>query len=88
MTITINLPVAMERKLQAQAAATGKDVETIVREAVEVQLAVSTSSFQDILAPLHEEVASSGISEEDLAMLVDQEVAAVRSARSTTGMQP
>ena len=84
MTITINLPPATEQKLHAHAAATGKDVETFVREAVELKLALSDHSFRELLGPLHREVEESGIAEEQLAGWVDGEVAAARAERATS----
>jgi len=39
MTLTISLPPATEAKLRDQSAATGKDLATLVREAVEEKLA-------------------------------------------------
>jgi hypothetical protein len=44
MTVTISLPPETEQKLRAQAAATGKDVPTIVREAVEEKLAAANAA--------------------------------------------
>jgi plasmid stability protein len=81
MTLTINLPSATIEKLQAQAAATGKDVETFVREAVEAKLADKKRSFLEILKPLHDEVQESGITEEELDALIEQEIAAVRAKK-------
>jgi hypothetical protein len=81
MTITINLPPATVEKLEAQAAASGKDVETFVREAVEVKLAISGRSFREIMGPVHEDFRKSGMTEEELAALVDQAVADARTAR-------
>ena len=39
MTVTLSFPPEVEAKLREQAAAQGKDVETVVREAVEAKLA-------------------------------------------------
>lgn len=84
MPITINLPQATIEKLQAQAAASGKDVETFVREAVETKLAVTGRSFRDIMAPVHEEFRNSGMSQEELAALVDEAVAETRAERKAS----
>lgn len=53
MTLSILLPKKTEAKLRKQAAATGKDVETFVREAVEEKLGAK-ETFAEILAPIHE----------------------------------
>ena len=42
MTLTLSFPPETEAKLRERAAASGKDVETIVREAVEEKLASPT----------------------------------------------
>lgn len=88
MTLTINLPPATLEKLQAQAAASGKDVETWVREAVEVKLAVAGRSFREILEPIHRQVEESGISEDELNALADEAVAEARAAKKASRKQP
>jgi hypothetical protein len=40
MTITLSLPTETSQKLQARAAETGKDVATLIREAVDKKLSV------------------------------------------------
>ena len=45
MTITITLPPATEQRLRAQAAATGKEISTLVLEAVETRLALAQLSL-------------------------------------------
>jgi hypothetical protein len=88
MTLTVNLPPATIEKLQAQAAATGKDVDTLVREAVEVKLAIAGLSFREILEPIHRQVAESGVSEDELNTLADEAVAEARAARTASRSQP
>jgi hypothetical protein len=87
MTITVHLTPATVEKLQAQAAASGKDVETFVREAVEAKLAITGRSFRDIMAPVHEDFRKSGMTEEELEILIDQETAAVRAERKASRTQ-
>jgi hypothetical protein len=87
MTLTINLPTATIEKLRAEAAASGKDVDTLVREAVEVKLAVSGRSFRDIMAPVHQDFRKSGMSEDELDTLVDEAMADARAARKTSRKQ-
>jgi hypothetical protein len=88
MTITLNLPPATVEKLKAQAAASGKDVETFVREAVEVKLAVCGRSFREIMAPVHDDFRRSGMTEAELEALVDKAVADARAARKVFRKQP
>ena len=87
MTITINLPQATLDKLEAQAQASGKDVETFVKEAVEAKLARSGRTLREILEPIHKKVAESGVSEQELDDLFEQELAAVRAQRQESQKQ-
>jgi hypothetical protein len=87
MTLTVNLPAATIEKLQAQAAACGKDVDTFVREAVEVKLAVSGRSFREIMAPVHEEFRQSGMTEPELETLLDDALADSRAERKASRQQ-
>jgi hypothetical protein len=81
MTITISLPPATMEKLQAQAAATGKDVDTLVREALDVKLAVAGRSFRDIMAPVHDDFRKSGMTEQELDDLTQEALSDARAAR-------
>lgn len=84
MTITINLPPATFEQLKAVAEATGKDVETIVREAVDAKLSRRKQSLAEILKPIHDEVAASGLSQEEIDALAEQAVAEARAARKAS----
>jgi predicted transcriptional regulator len=78
MTVTIDLPPTMLERLRAEATATGKDIPTIVREAVEARFARRRQTFADILKPIHDEADASRTSEHELNQLVDQAVGAER----------
>ncbi len=71
MTLTISLPLDMEKKLRARAAATGKDVDTFVREVIEEKLH-TPQTFDEICAPIREEFEKSGMTDEELAALVEE----------------
>lgn len=88
MTITINLPPATLDQLKAEAQAAGKDVETVVREAVESKLARRKRTFAEILKPVHDAVEASGMSEDDVDALLRAELKAVRDERRSTQAQP
>jgi len=88
MTITINLPPAKVEELQAEAAATGKDVETFVRDAVDARLARRKRTFAEVLKPIHDAVEASGLSEERATGLFDQALADVRAQRRSGQAQP
>jgi len=81
MTITIDLPAETEGKLPARALATGKDVSTLVREAVEEKLQTPLPPFAEILAPIHEDFRRSVMSEAELDALLGQELADARRER-------
>ena len=88
MTITINLPPATLDQLKAEAQAAGKDVETVVREAVESKLARRKRTFAEILKPVHDAVDASGMSEDDVDTLLRTELKAVRDERRSTQAKP
>ena len=87
MTLTIDFPPATLERLKAEAAAKGKDVETVVRETVEAQFARRRQRLAEILKPIHDEVEASGITEEELDNLVDQAVADARAERKASRKQ-
>jgi predicted transcriptional regulator len=84
MTITINLPPATLDQLKAEAQATGKDVETVVREAVEAKMALSQMSLQEVLRPLNEAIAASGMTPEEAESFFEQELSAMRAERKSS----
>jgi len=81
MTITIDLPTETERKLLARAAATGTDVATLVREAVEEKLRTPLPTFAAVLAPVHEDFRQSGMTEAELDTFLEATLAEVRKER-------
>src|SRR5262245_28968877 len=81
-------PQATIEELKAEAAATGKDVEKLVREAVQTKLARRKQTFADVLKPIHDAVAQSGMSEEQAQALVDKELEAVRKERRSSQGRP
>lgn len=88
MTFTIELPPATLRKLEAKAKATGKDIPTLVVEAVEVDLALTRMSLQDALQPIQDAIASSGMSPEDAEAFLGQELQAHRAERRAQPSRP
>ena len=88
MTITINLPPATLDQLKAEAQATGKDVETVAREAVEMKMALSHLSIREVLRPINEAIAASGMTPEEAEAFFEQELSAMRAERkSSSGKQ-
>jgi hypothetical protein len=88
MNLTIDFPPATLEKLKAEAEVTGKDIQTVVREAVEAKFTRRRQVLAEILKPLHDEVEASGIMEKELDQLVDQAVADARAERKASGKQP
>jgi len=84
MTITVNLTPAIIEALEAEAEATGKDIETLVRKAVQTKLARRKRTFAEILKPIHDAVDESGMSEEAVEALLDKELKAVRKDRRSS----
>jgi len=62
MTLSVPITTRFEAKLRKRAAASGKDVVTFVREAVEEKLG-QDETFAEILAPVHDAFRASGMSE-------------------------
>ena len=81
MTITINLPPATGDRLRAQAEATGKELGAWVIEAVEARLALTQMSLRDILAPVHEDFRTSGMTELELEAFLNESLEKTRSTR-------
>ena len=81
MTLTINLPADTIERIKAEAEASGKDIETFVREAVESKLARRSSTFAAALKPLRDAVAASGMSESDVEALIERELRSARAER-------
>ncbi|MFO0969260.1 MAG: hypothetical protein U0793_27200 [Gemmataceae bacterium] len=88
MTITIDFPAATVEELKAAAQANGKDVASVVREAVESALARRKRTFAEILKPIHEAVEASGMSEGQVETLVDRELRALRAERRAAQGKP
>ena len=84
MTLTITLPPATEERLKAQAEATGKNISTLVVEAVEARLSLAQLNLRDILAPAHADFSRSGMTEGELDELLQESLDEARSERNAT----
>ncbi len=84
MRTNINLPPATLGRLQAEAEKSGKDIDTVVTEAVEARIALSRVSLQDVLRPIHEAIAASGTTHEEAEAYFDQELSAMRAERKSS----
>src|SRR2546423_8854633 len=88
MTVTLNFPPETEQKLRERAAQAGQSVERYVHELVERdvlhanggkrpssvldQSSVPNRTLEEILAPVREEFERSGMTDEELAGLVEE----------------
>ncbi len=79
MSITIDLPPATMEKLEAQAKAKGIDVESLIREAIDAKLLRGGRSFHEILQPIRDEVAQSGMTESELDQLIQSAIQGARA---------
>ena len=88
MTITITFPPETEERLRAQADATGKNISTLVVEAVEARFSVSQLSLREILAPAHDDFRQSGLTESSLDSLLEESRDDARTARRSAPDAP
>ena len=83
MTLQIRLPPAIEERLRAAAEATGKNISTLVTEAIEATLSVTQLRLREVLAPVHDDLERSEMTDEELEALLKNSLATVRSERKT-----
>lgn len=86
MTIAIDFSPALLEQLRARSHATGKDLPTIIREAVENDLRRNTGSISAALRPIQDAIAESGVSHDDAERLFEDELRSLRAER--TGGRP
>lgn len=84
MSLTIDLPQPLERRLTEQAAQEGTTVSALVARMAE-QCLPKEETFAEILAPIRQEVAESGMSEEELGDFFAKELADLRRERREAG---
>jgi hypothetical protein len=77
MTLVVAVSPQIEAKLRQQAAAEGKDPGVYASKLLEQ--AVSRSSLDELLAPLHAQFAASGTSDEELVQQIADARAAYRN---------
>lgn len=71
VVVAFSLPLEEGRKLFARATEMGKDVPSYLRELVEEDLK-SLPTWRDEFAPIHEDFARSGMTEDELASLIEE----------------
>jgi predicted transcriptional regulator len=75
MSLTVTLPSDLEAQVQQAAAKNGRDVEQYVLDAI--KRAVLKPSLDEILAPVREQFAASGMTEEEFDQLIEEERQAI-----------
>lgn len=80
VTVKLSLTPAEERMLVARATEKGQDVANYLRTLVEEDLKQSPTLSQ-ILAPVHEDFRKSGMTDQELDILLEGELAEVRKER-------
>ena len=78
MTLAISLSAETEAKLRARAAAEGKDPAAYASNVLEQ--AFNRPSLDELLAPLRQEFAASGVSDEELVEQISQAREAYRKS--------
>ena len=81
VSITVSLSREAEEAVRRRAAVAGKAVDQYVSDLV--QEAVTRPTLSEILAPVHEEVRNSGMSDQELDGLLKSELDAYRAERRT-----
>ena len=81
MRLELDLDPAAEAKLRVRAAESGKAPEAYARDAV-LEKIEGPQTLAEILAPVHEEFRSSGMSEKELKTLCEQALAESRAETS------
>src|SRR5687767_438193 len=88
MTLTIELPLQLERRLKEEAARSGEAAETYVVRLIEDRLGSLRADdpawrarIEEIVARARASVSASGISDEDLETEIDRACEEVRSER-------
>ena len=79
MTITIDLPPEKEQKVLQRAKERGQDVSAYVNQIIDRDIAQPT--FAEILAPIHEDVRKSGMTEVEINALIEESIREVRADR-------
>ena len=88
MITSIQFPPATLSRLQAEVEKSGKDLDTLVTEAVEAKMALAHVSLRDVLRPVNEAIAASGLALEETEAFFEQELSAMRAERrSSSGKQ-
>jgi hypothetical protein len=82
MTLQLNLPPDLAAQLEARAAATGTAPEKLALEAIRRQI-VADDALDRTLAPIRQAFADSGMTEEELSELLEEEKHAMRRERAS-----
>jgi hypothetical protein len=80
MSLQIDIPDALAQQLQERAVATGIVPEQVAINAIERQLKAE-QNYERLMAPVHQAFRESGMTEEELSDLLEEEKHAMRRER-------
>ena len=83
MTLTISIPPEVDARLRERAQVLGRDVAEYAADLI--QQGISTASLDEVLDPVRRAFAESGMSDDDLAELLEQEKHAMRREKDGSG---
>ena len=79
MTITLNLPPETESWLKARAAQSNRDVESLIRDAIDGHFPIETRDLSELMAPVYEETRKSGMTDDEIDSFFANELRLHRS---------
>ena len=83
LSVLVQLPSDLARTIDTLAERRGQDRDQFIVSFLQQQLGVSAVSFEEIMAPIAEDFRRSGMTEEELDDLVEQERQAMWAEKHT-----
>ncbi|MEP6945115.1 MAG: hypothetical protein ABJA02_04300 [Acidobacteriota bacterium] len=83
MSVTVEISKEAEAKLKSRADEMGKGLPDFVEYLLEREARDPERSFDEIVAPIHDDFAKSGMTEDELEALLDEVVHEVRAERAS-----
>lgn len=81
MTLTLNLSASTLANLQAAAEANGVGLESYAERVLTHSTILSNKTYQELFAPIHDAVATTGMSSQQIDLEIDAAIAESRSKR-------
>ena len=77
MTVTITIPPEIEAKITERAAAKGVSLEEYAQDVL--QRDAEMPALRELFAPVRDQIKASGVTDDELAMQIEEAVAEVRT---------